>query len=820
MRFPLGGDDTYLILSPRWADLGPAWQIALFSLLLLVPLGLIAWLYRYELRLVRGWHAAGLLGLRLVLLAALWAVVILQPTVSHFESEQVPSRVTIAVDLSQSMDVADAQRTSEEADGLARVLGGSNADIATWSRKELVRRVLSTDGLDLVRRLSRYHQVELIGFHESRWDVEPAGLDKLFATDAEKATQSRGTDLRQPFLRGGGTESTPLRGILLFTDGRHNQGPVPLDLARRLGALGIPVYPVAIGSQRPPPDLLLADVQAPGKVFKGTTLPVQVRVKAMHLPAQELTVELNVPGQPAKPEHRQTVKHAGGDAAYELAFKLPMEKSGTHVLSAKVRGSLGGEITLENNERAKVVRVAEDKARVLLVDEEARWEYHYLAAALQRDPTVRLERVLFDPPRIGALTGDDADRAGLPKTRLPAQVEGPNRFEPLNDFDCIVLGDVSPEKLLPAERRRLERYVGERGGTLILVAGKRSLPLAFTSQPDAVNDPLVKLLPIQKPRVIDRKDGFTLRLTAEGKRAPFLQLDPDAGPTGWPDLPNHFWAITGVRQPGATVLMLPAPVTPEEKPPAEDQNGLLVQQNYGFGKVAFLGLDSTWRWRYKVGDTYHHRFWGQLVRWAAADRLLPAGNRFVRYGTREPVYAHGQEIELAARLSEDAPPLKDSANVRATIFRLKADNTTEAVASVPLKVNAQQTKLLEGKLRELPPGAYRVDLDISELRDAAAPEEKESAATFQVLPPENTELLDLSTNWELLQAIADQSSGRLFTPESVEQLLELLDRQARPKETREDSKLWQDEPFVWWALGLIVGLLTAEWLWRKALELP
>ena len=108
MRFPLGGDDTYLILSPRWADLGPAWQIALFSLLLLVPLGLIAWLYRYELRLVRGWHAAGLLGLRLLLLAVLWAVVILQPTVSHFESEQVPSRVTIAVDLSQSMDVADA----------------------------------------------------------------------------------------------------------------------------------------------------------------------------------------------------------------------------------------------------------------------------------------------------------------------------------------------------------------------------------------------------------------------------------------------------------------------------------------------------------------------------------------------------------------------------------------------------------------------------------------------------------------------------------------------------------------------------------------
>jgi hypothetical protein len=41
-----------------------------------------------------------------------------------------------------------------------------------------------------------------------------------------------------------------------------------------------------------------------------------------------------------------------------------------------------------------------------------------------------------------------------------------------------------------------------------------------------------------------------------------------------------------------------------------------------------------------------------------------------------------------------------------------------------------------------------------------------------------------------------------------------------PRETRQDSRPWQDEPLVWWVLGVLVGLLALEWLWRKRLDLP
>jgi hypothetical protein len=65
-RIPLPFTDAYLLLSPQWASLSRTAQVALLVLLILVPTGLVVWLYRYELRLVRCGVAVLLLLLRLV----------------------------------------------------------------------------------------------------------------------------------------------------------------------------------------------------------------------------------------------------------------------------------------------------------------------------------------------------------------------------------------------------------------------------------------------------------------------------------------------------------------------------------------------------------------------------------------------------------------------------------------------------------------------------------------------------------------------------------------------------------------------------------
>src|ERR1019366_1174671 len=129
-KFRLDADDSFLILAPRWSDLGPAWQVSLLTLTLLVPLCLILVLCRYELRLIARLPAFGLLSLRLLILLVIWLAIGLQPHLADIHVEETPGRVRIAVDLSTSMDVADRQRTPEEQAGLMRALKLTSADDA------------------------------------------------------------------------------------------------------------------------------------------------------------------------------------------------------------------------------------------------------------------------------------------------------------------------------------------------------------------------------------------------------------------------------------------------------------------------------------------------------------------------------------------------------------------------------------------------------------------------------------------------------------------------------------------------------------------
>ena len=791
-KYRLGIDDTFLILAPRGSDPGPSWQIPLLAMLLLVPVGLIVWLGRYVLRLIPRVHVGGLLMLRLVSLLVLWLAVALQPHLAAVHVEETPGRVRIAVDLSTSMDVTDAQHD--------------------YSRQEAVRRILAADGMNLLGRLAERHQIEFVGFHQQ---LVENSVREFLSTRGASRPPIVATDLGLPLANVSAGGERQLLGIVLFSDGQHNVGTPPFDRADELGKQRVPIFPVVIGPREPPSDLMILDVQAPTKVFKDADIAVEIRCKATNLPAQELTVEMQLEGKPVRPEHRQVIQHSGKDDVFTIRFQAKMDEVGTHLLQIKATSKEGKEITLANNLATRIIRVGDEKARVLLIDGDARWEYHYLANALLRDRTVALERVVFSQPRIGAIKDELLDAAGLPKTKLP-EAKG---VDPLLDYDCILLGDVAPERLPLADRKRLERYVAERGGTLILIAGKRSMPLEYVQADKAGADPLVKMLPITEAQVLQKETGFALRVTAEGRSRPFLQLEPDKPTASWPDLPKHHWGVVGKRKPAAAVLL--------EVMEGKEDAGVLLQQNYGFGRVLFMGLDSTWRWRYRVGDTYHHRFWGQLVRWAAADRMLPAGNHLVRFGTREPVYAQGQEVELAVRRAADTvPPIKDAAGAKAKLLRRNADGGEELVAVVPLAVNPRQTNVLDAKVRDLAPGTYRIELDIPPYRAALATpsEEKTPQAKdrdrFRVVPRDNPELLDLAANWTLMQSLAERSGGKLYTPENVEDVLERLARRVERKEHRDESKPWQDEPMVWWLLGTLLALLSGEWVWRKCLELP
>jgi hypothetical protein len=631
-----------------------------------------------------------------------------------------------------------------------------------------------------------------------------------------------------------------LLGVVLLTDGQHNSGASPVTKALELRGQGIKVYPVPLGARQAPPAIAIAGVQAPPTVFKDVDIDIQARVQITGLPAQELIVELQRPGQPPLTER---IKHDGSDRAYVVPFRVRMEQAGKQTLKITARqlpGAVGpAKVLTENANRVVVVSVADDKAKVLLLDGEARYEYHYLATALARDRTMQVKRVVFHQPRLGKLPEEELEKLGNPALKLPAEPDA------LAAFDCIVLGDVSPEQLPLAERIRLEKYVGDRGGTLVILAGKRFMPMAYVKQfdPSRELDPLLKLLPIVSERPYESNDGFKVTLTEEGQQVPFLQMEttPEKSRERWALLPPHHWAIIGEAKPGAVPLaslvedkpgarpvsgLQVEPLGPGKTDTAQDparKRALIARQNYGFGRVLYIGLDSTWRWRFKVGDTYHHRFWGQAIRWAAADKPLIAGNENVRFGSREPVYRQGQEVDVVVRLGDDVAPPRPDSLAGARVIRADDKNPSEdAVALVPLKHADAQPRVLEGKVRDLQPGRYFIELAIPELADkligptGTDGQPTKLKAEFTVTGRDNAEMVDLGTNWPLLEEIAAKTDGKVYPPENVAELGEALAAASVKREIPIERKLWQE----WGTLALFLVFLSAEWIGRKMAGLP
>ena len=810
-----------------------------------------------------------LLALRLIIVATVFFVLGFKPRWVHTTYETLPSKVLIAIDRSDSMSISDPQRGGLEKmklgrglklagdiiddskldEVIARLSSGGTPNEDDWNlhqristrvdpylRREIAERVLSDEGIGLLKGLKDKHAVDVIGFNQRITDLpkEIAGIRQILSGDG-KIPGNSFTDLKLPLIRGaerGGDGEGKLLGVVILTDGQHNWGESPLKWIAKLKESQVPepgedrpklpIYAVVCGSLIPPSDVAVTSVKAmPPTVFKHADAAIEARVLINNMPAGRIKVTLTYPDAPDLPSRKPIVKFINHDGTQKtvqwVTFQARMDRAATETLTVtaepeEIDGKKPEDRFPDNNTKTVTINVSPDKAKVLIVDGEARWELHYLHTALIRDETMETKSVVFDQPRLNLVREDEVKLMQLPDQKLP---EGEDA---LMNYDCIILGDVSPEQLPMIERERIEKYVSERGGTLVMLAGKRSMPLEFFKD----GDPLAKLLPIQNPHSVNVKQGFQVTLTAEGKQTNFLRLKAESGENQelWSELPVHYWAIVGKAKEGAVSLAYcPADgglFGIEEAQARERNSALIVQQNYGFGRSVFVGLDSTWRWRYRKGDEYHHKFWGQIIRWAASDRALVTGNEFIRFGVREPTYRADKEVEILVRMNDKVKKLAPNA-LAGAFYRKKPDGTEESQALASLKPHAVIPRELDGKQSNLPPGDYSMELAIPDIEDKLnGPDGKKLRASFKVLPPDSGELLDLSTNKELLDEIAKKTGGEVYLAEDAGKLLEKLQSKKDQREHRYEKRLWQS----WLLMIPLLILLALEWGIRKLAGLP
>ena len=710
----------------------------------------------------------------------------------------------------------DPQRLAQLTDVRKRAVGGILSEIDRLSRKEIASRLLTGTSTPLIDELKRLGRVDLRLFSREGQSVDETTLLSQITAPPEGLSSdvtNLGAGMRDPASN---SESSPLIGVVLLTDGRDNSGNDPVALARRLGDASVPVVPILIGSEFRPKDLSIGDLDYPSTAFKGDRPVLNAIVNTFGFESESVTVTLERAGDEANSQTCQIV--ANGQPA-AVKFELDAAEAGhyQYTLRTDVRPD---ETREDNNERRFAMSVVDDRARVLVLDGEARWEFRFIDNALERDERVDVKRVVFEQPYLGV----------LPQTFFPNRLTVPSDSDdlldsPFADLDMLIIGDVRPSDLSRTAWELIDKFVSESGGTVVFVAGKRYLPLAYRS--DVVDRlvPLTGLHPVSigggSAKTSPEQRGFHLRVTPEGENEVFLQLavDREENRTIWKNLPRHMWGLLGQAKPSATVLAYAVGgdesnvVRGGDRNTLEEErrNAVVVHQHYGFGQVLWIGIDSTWRWRHRVGDTYHHRFWGQLARWAAETRAT-AGNESVKFGPDRTDVATDEPVVIRARWSHQFlrrfPELKAKAEVRRDGDVAKP----EPIAMIDLQPVESRPLVYEGRVASLPRGEYRVKLTV-ENADAGRDEIVAPLNVHERLTPE---LNDLSCNRELLAQIADVSGGRLIFPDEIDQIASVFSDAVTSETQNSEIPLWDH----WVILVVFFTLLTTEWIVRKLNGLP
>ena len=220
-----------------------------------------------------------------------------------------------------------------------------------------------------------------------------------------------------------------------------------------------------------------------------------------------------------------------------------------------------------------------------------------------------------------------------------------------------------------------------------------------------------------------------------------------------------------------------------------------------------MNLDQTWRFRYGVGDTYHHRFWGQLTRWGAGANLR-SGNERVRLGTDRLSYTPNDEINITSKvLDADRKPITE-AEVYASIY-----DGEKRLLRQKLSYRTDSSGIYETTVAGLPEaGEYTVRIEGEAVDSSLAEGEEKLETELLVVTTRNPiELAELTANRDFLNRAAQMTGGHAA---EISNLQSLVTRFGSPKETlteRENVTLWDKWPL----LVLFLGFLTTEWILRR-----
>jgi len=718
------------------------WPLWLMVALVVAGAGAFVFsLYRYRQDL--GFGRIAVLG---VLQTMMWATVLLmlwRPALLSQTLRPQENSVAVLIDTSASMDYGDAE--------------SSRLDQAVAALEE-----------SLLPELQESVSVDTYAFA-----ADTLSVSALEGLSASGATTHIGDGLLN-VLRG--SNAGGLAAVVLVTDGVDNSSELDAARIAEIAGFGVPVHTVGVGREVLDEDVELEDVVVASQGPVGSTVSAQISIRH----ARGALAQLKVYDGDAilAAETIQLPDRAGVTTRF---IDLDVGEAGVRDLRFSI-DAVPDEQNLINNTQLRPIEVPEQRRSILYIEGEPRWEYKFMRRAIDDEGPLRVASLLRTTP-------NKFYRQGLDDPNELA--DGfPTDEEVLFEYDALIIGSYEAAALNEAQQEMIREFVSRRGGSLLMLGGRRGLADGGWGA-TAVAEVLPAELPESDAPSFVRVPTKA-HLTEEGARSLLTRLDVDDETNSqlWEEMPElaDFQAL-GDLKPGA-VALLEVDVQGGRQP-------LLVHQRYGLGNVYVLATGGTWRWQMQLPheDQRHETFWRQLFQ-----ALAGAASQRVTLSAERAFYADETEVTLRADIKNSEFDPSSEASVEVAIEH--SSGVTESVSMLPV---VGRPGRYEATFDAPLPGVYRIEAVASEV------DEELGRARVAVRREDGiAEHFRVQQNRPLLERISAATGGRYFELDEVADISEAVQFSEAGIVERQLLDLW-NMPILFL---LLLCLKAGEWLVR------
>jgi hypothetical protein len=553
------------------------------------------------------------------------------------------------------------------------------------------------------------------------------------------------------------------KGAIIFTDGQADDQRAAAY--QPLMRADFPILIVGVGSRENGTDIEIKTIKAPVKALIDSIYSVEVIASAYNLMDDSVTIEL-LRDNLVIDSNSISKEIFAKNKDVSIKFTVGANTLGSHNISVQAR-TTKNETNLANNIQSTFVEVVDNKKlNVLYYTQVAEFNAGKLRQALAFDPRINLD---FCLDAIKSASHAKQAVQQLNYTKLP------ETQEEFNEYDIIILGNISLDSLSDKQINGLYNFVVQKGGGLLLLPGREDYGPAGWKNPKAR-----VLLPV----VFDTDNSKLwspeldeIEIKPEAKSRIVLSYD---------EIPEYdfkvssFYNIEKIK-PASVALAVSA-----DKP-------LIILHRIGRGKVCLLNISKLFSW-------YREDKKGGWLYSLMSSMTSYLGQTSGSSGNIE-LFAERKNIEENT--------VKFTAYVR--------DNSFLPVEQANVLLNFHdQVYVMEPSGS----GYYVAEIDNIQTDRIIATAQAETGGVFLgekpiavSLPACKNEMSDTKYNESYLQDLAKQlNAAYLYSDDVTDETVKMFHSRTQTGHAKQIKSIWP----IWILWAVLCSLLSIEWFIRRA----